>query len=472
MTHNDPLIEAMRQAVRSAPDSLALRRHLAEMLAAAGLYEEAVEHYREALNLAPNDLELKTDLAAAYAGLGKPDVALVIIGEFLEASSPPLRGLMLGARLYLEQGTPREASVLYHRAVVGDPGLADPDLEARISGKLSEEHAAVQGAEQPPAAQQPAHEPTEPVRLPLSDEDEDAGPLIEVERPRITFIDVGGMDKVKEEIRMKIIYPLTHTELFRAYGKPIGGGILMYGPPGCGKTYLARATAGEVKANFVSIGLHEVLGMYMGQSEQNLHRVFDAARKQAPCVLFFDEVDALGASRGDMRHNAMRQVINQFLAEMDGVDTSNEGVLILAATNTPWYVDTALRRPGRFDRVLFVPPPDVHAREAILRIHLAGKPAERIDYARLARETNEFSGADLRGLVDHAIERKLQEVMRSGSPVPLFTNDLLAAVKETRPTTREWLDTARNYAIYSNDGGMYDEILAYLKIPKRSLPPA
>jgi SpoVK/Ycf46/Vps4 family AAA+-type ATPase len=173
-----------------------------------------------------------------------------------------------------------------------------------------------------------------------------------------------------------------------------------------------------------------------------------------------------------MRHNAMRQVINQFLAEMDGVDTSNEGLLVMAATNTPWYVDLALRRPGRFDRVLFVPPPDIPAREAILRIHLAGKPVDRIDYSRLARETRDFSGADLKGLVDRVVERKLYDAMRAGGLAPLSTQDFLALLKETRPTTKEWFDTARNYAVYSNEGGLYDEILTYLKISKGGLPPA
>jgi SpoVK/Ycf46/Vps4 family AAA+-type ATPase len=314
-------------------------------------------------------------------------------------------------------------------------------------------------------------EKTEPQRLEIVSSEADA-PLIEVERPRITFKDVGGMEAVKEEIRMKIIYPLSHSELFKAYGKSIGGGILMYGPPGCGKTYLARATAGEVQANFISIGLHDVLDMYIGQSEQNLHHVFETARRQKPCVLFFDEVDALGGNRADMRHNAMRQVINQFLAEMDGVDTSNEGLLILAATNTPWYVDLALRRPGRFDRVLFVPPPDLPAREAVLRIHLAGKPANNIDFVRLARETRDFSGADLRGLVDRAVEAKLREALRqpSGQPAHLTTSDLQAALKDTRPTTREWFESARNYAVYANEGGLYDDILTYLKIRKNDLP--
>jgi len=136
----------------------------------------------------------------------------------------------------------------------------------------------------------------------------------------------------------------------------------MYGPPGCGKTYVARATAGEIKAGFLSVGINDVLDMWIGNSERNLHELFESARTHKPCVLFFDEVDALGAARSDMRHHAGRQLINQFLAEMDGVKTSNEGVLILAATNAPWHLDPAFRRPGRFDRILFVPPPDAAAR--------------------------------------------------------------------------------------------------------------
>jgi len=271
------------------------------------------------------------------------------------------------------------------------------------------------------------------------------------------------MEELKEEIRMKIIYPLTNPELYKAYGKRAGGGILMYGPPGCGKTFLARATAGEVRANFISVGLHDILDMWLGNSEKNLHEVFVLARKVAPCVLFFDEVDALGASRTDLRHSAGRHVINQFLSELDGVDTSNEGVLILAATNAPWHLDPAFRRPGRFDRVLFVPPPDSPARTAILQLHLAGKPTDRLDFGRLARMTEGFSGADLMGVVDQAVERRLREALRSGKPTPVMMGDLQEAIKQATPTVQEWFATAKNYAIYANEGGAYDDVLEHLK---------
>jgi SpoVK/Ycf46/Vps4 family AAA+-type ATPase len=168
-----------------------------------------------------------------------------------------------------------------------------------------------------------------------------------------------------------------------------------------------------------------------------------------------------------MRHSGIRQVINQFLSELDGVDSSNEGVLILAATNVPWHLDQALRRPGRFDRVLFVPPPDAEARTAILQLMLADKPTEMIDYGRLARQTEGFSGADLRGIVDQAVEHKLREAMARGVPAPLATQDLLTVLKATHSTTQEWFTTARNYALYANQGGLYDDILEYLKHNRR-----
>jgi SpoVK/Ycf46/Vps4 family AAA+-type ATPase len=295
---------------------------------------------------------------------------------------------------------------------------------------------------------------------------EGAEKLLDIERPKVSFEDIGGMESVKEEIRMKIIHPLRHADLYKAYGKKIGGGILLYGPPGCGKTHLARATAGEVNANFISVGISDILDMWMGQSEKNLHAIFEQARTLTPCVLFFDEVDALGSNRSDLRHSAGKQLINQFLQEMDGIDGDNEGVLILAATNAPWHLDPAFRRPGRFDRVIFVPPPDEAARAVILDIQLKGKPLGQVDTRTLARKTPEFSGADLKAVVDIAVELKLESAMRSGQPLPLQTGDLEAAVKKHRSTTKEWFTTAKNYALFSNEGGIYNEILDYLKIRK------
>jgi transitional endoplasmic reticulum ATPase len=442
---DDPL-KPLRDAVRISPDNLPLRKHLAQSLLGLGRSEEAVKEFREALSRWPEDVELKVGLAGAFFHLGKNSEALVIVEALIQGNSTPAAAYILHARLLLRAGDPEGAVREYRKALDLDPAAKDPELAGRL-GIQADERSEVSEGRVRAAASEPAEAPD-----------------IAIERPAVSFKDVGGMDALKEEIRMKIIHPLNHPEFYKAYGKPIGGGILMYGPPGCGKTHLARATAGEIKAGFLAVGIHDVLDMWIGQSERNLHELFDQARRSAPCVLFFDEVDALGASRSDMRQSAGRQLINQFLSELDGVQSSNEGVLVLAATNAPWHLDSAFRRPGRFDRILFVPPPDAPARASILRVLLRGKPSGDIDFDHLAKKCDQFSGADLKAVVDLAIEEKLREAIKSGKPAPLTTKDLAGALPKVKSTTREWFSSAKNYALYSNQGGVYDDILKYLKL--------
>ena len=287
-----------------------------------------------------------------------------------------------------------------------------------------------------------------------------------VQQSDITFEDVGGMANIKKEIELKIIKPLQHPELYKAYGKKTGGGILLYGPPGCGKTFIAKATAGQVNARFISVGLNDILDMWIGNSEKNLHNIFEVARENTPCVLFFDEIDALGASRTDMKQSSGKQLINQFLQELDGFDGNNEGVLILGATNTPWHLDSAFRRPGRFDRIIFIPPPDAEARESIFKLKLKDKPIENIDYKALASKTEHYSGADIEALIDIAIEEKLEASFEDGIPKPIATKDILNACKKHKASTAEWFTTAKNFALFANDSGLYDDILTHLKIKK------
>ena len=446
MAGEDP-VRALREAVRVSPENVPLRQLLAETLLSLGRPEEAEREFREALTRAAENPALKLGLAQAFYRQGKDSHALVIVEDLLKAPQPPARAVMLHARLLLRAGEVKQAVEAYRRGVELDPSAADRDLATLLGIGPEQQSGEVVEGKVRAAWQEPS-----------------SGPAPSLELPAISFADVGGLDALKEEIRLKIIYPLLHPDMYRAYGKTAGGGILMYGPPGCGKTYLARATAGEIQAKFLAVGISDVLDMWIGASERNLHELFEQARANRPCVLFFDEVDALGASRADMRHSAGRHLINQFLAELDGVQASNEGVLILGATNAPWHLDSAFRRPGRFDRVLFVPPPDAAAREAILRILCRGKPLEAIDYKTLASKTEGCSGADLKALLDLAIEEKLKEAVKIGAPRPLTTKDLAAAASSVRPTTKEWFSTARNYALYANQGGLYDEILRYLKL--------
>lgn len=446
MAHSDPLA-ALREALALSPDNVPLRQHLAELLLARGELDEAETAFRQAIALAPQSDELKLGLANTFLQQGKDSAALAIVETLVRGRSPAPAVNVLYSRLLWRAGQVADAVAQYKLGIEQDPSLADPELSQRMGVGLPEES------------------PSEVVdgRLRASHQVE-GGSHAEVERPRVTFKDIGGMESLKEEIRLKIIYPLQHAELYRSYGKSIGGGLLMYGPPGCGKTHLARATAGEIDAGFMSIGINDVLDMWIGNSERNLHELFEQARQNAPCVLFFDEVDALGARRSDMQHSAGRHLINQFLSEMDGVQSQNEGLLILAATNAPWHVDPAFRRPGRFDRVLFVAPPDLTARAEILRILCRGKPCHNIEFEQVAKKADQFSGADLKALVDIAIEAKLQEALKTGTPKPLTTADLIAAAGRFKPTTKEWFSTARNYALYSNQGGTYDDILKYLKL--------
>lgn len=314
----------------------------------------------------------------------------------------------------------------------------------------------------------PEEQPSNVLRLVQGGGGSESGPAIEgPTRETLRFSDVGGLDAVKEEIRMKIIVPFQRPDLFRKYGKRVGGGVLTYGPPGCGKTMLARATAGECDAAFMNITIDAILDMYYGESERKLAEVFQTARSRTPSVLFFDEVEAIGASRQQIRHSPGKSLVNQLLAEMDGVSSKNDNVLIMAATNAPWHVDSALRRPGRFDRVLFVPPPDEAARMEILRLGLRNRPvAQDINIGDLARKTAEYSGADLAELIERATEAPLNEAMRGGEQRALQQSDLLAALKKMKPTTREWFATAKNYATFANTGGLYDDLVEYMEKKK------
>lgn len=360
-----------------------------------------------------------------------------MILEQLLSESSNLEYLLLHSRALLREKRIADAMQVYEQVLELEPNFQDEELDnaLRIPGALLEE-------EDLPSA---GHS---------------------IQRPTVGFQDVGGMDAVKKEIELKIIKPLLHPELYKAYGKKIGGGILLYGPPGCGKTFIARATAGQVNAQFISVGLNDILDMWIGNSEKNLHQVFEIARQNTPCVLFIDEIDALGASRSDMKQSAGRHLINQFLLELDGVDYSNEGILIIGATNTPWHLDTAFRRPGRFDRIIFIPPPDEAARASILRLKLANKPIASIDYDAIAKKLEHYSGADIEAIIDLAIEEKLDTAFTTGVPEPISTKDLLNAAKKHRASTQEWFSKAKNFALFANEGGLYDDILSYMKIKK------
>ncbi|MEM9021059.1 MAG: ATP-binding protein [Planctomycetota bacterium] len=455
MTDHDDTLDALREALTVSPDNVLLRRQVVKLLAQRGRHDEAERVLKEGLRDAPQSEALKLALAECFYAQGKYSESAVVVEELLSRMNPAPQARLLHARLLLRQGNLEQAGNAYREAIKQDPKLAEGELDQVLGSAEQDE-----SEDQLPWD----NDVDEEGRIRIRRDTGDEGLFIDVEKPDIDFNDVGGMDGLKDEIRIKIIEPMNHPEIYEAYGKKIGGGILMYGPPGCGKTHLARATAGQIDAGFMPVGIHDVMDMYIGQSEQKLHALFEGARSHTPCVLFFDEVDALGASRSDLRNSHARNTINQFLSELDGVKSSNDGVLVLAATNAPWHLDSAFRRPGRFDRIIFVPPPDQPSREAILTVLLKGKPTEGVEVGTLAKKTAGFSGADLKAVIDTAVEAKLRDAMASGRPTPLKTKDLIGAAKKIRPSTKEWFATAKNYALYSNEAGLYDDILDYLKL--------
>lgn len=437
------IIKSLREAIQVSPDNIPLKQQLATLLLQTKAHQEAEQLFKDILSTSPSHFDAKLGLAQASYHLKKHTTAIVILEQLLDEGYEEVDILKWYSRALLAEGSQAKAAEVLDQIKSINPDYIDRELEDKLKVKQLTDGS------------------------PAGDNFDGNGEFDGmIEKPKINFEQVGGMDKVKEEIDLKIIKPLQHPELYKAYGKKVGGGILLYGPPGCGKTHLARATAGQVDAAFMSVGINDVLDMYMGNSERKLHEIFEKARRNAPCVLFFDEIDALGASRTDMRKSAGRNLINLFLAELDGMEGSNEGLLILGATNAPWHLDPAFRRPGRFDRIIFVAPPDEVSRKHILEIILKDKPTEKVDLGSIAKKTNKFSGADLNAVVDLCIEEKLQASFKTGIPKPITTKDLVKAAKRHRPTTEEWFASARNYALYANDSGIYDEILTYLKIKK------
>ncbi|SCE65713.1 ATP-binding protein [Micromonospora mirobrigensis] len=427
----DALIASLTAAVEGQPDDLPLRLHLAGLLLDAGRQGEAVAQIGQALARDPGNEPARALMQRALTGSAVPPAG----AGTADRTGPAGRG-----------GDADRAGAAGRGGTDGRSGDGGDPLAA-----YERELADVV----PPRFARAGDEP-EPVAG-------DGDRVYDVESSGIRLADVGGMTAVKERLELAFLGPLRNPELRRMYGKSLRGGLMLYGPPGCGKTFLARAVAGEMGAKFLSLSIVDVLDMWIGNSERNLHELFEAARRNAPCVLFLDEVDALGHKRSQVGSSAMRTLGNQLLAELDGMEGSNEGVFVLAATNTPWDVDPALRRPGRLDRVVLVLPPDAEARAAILQYHLRERPIANVDLRKVVAATEDYSGADLAHLCETAAEFAMADSVRTGEVRMIEQRDLERALREVRPSTRPWLSTARNVAMFANEGGVYDDLVAYLK---------
>jgi SpoVK/Ycf46/Vps4 family AAA+-type ATPase len=405
----DPVIRELSAAVERSPDVLELRLHLAGLLADRGRYAEALGHCSAALSQDAGNANALSLVQRCSTALAAPAQAA--------AEGAPAAGRAAGDDHFDWSSAERQV------ADIVEPAFVEASADV-------------------------VHE----------------GDFDVVARSAVRLDDVSGMADVKRQIELSLLGPIRNPELMKAYKVSARGGLLLYGPPGCGKTYIAKAISGELGANFYQVGIADVLHHWFGESERSIRSVFDSARRNAPCVLFFDELDALGHRRSALSGSSgMRPVVNTLLEEMDSATSTNDGVYVLGATNAPWDVDPALRRPGRFDRMVFVGLPDADARAGILRSHLKDRPVAGIDLNSIAKRTDGFSGADLAHVCDSATQLAMAESMRSGQVRPVTMADIDEAAAQIRPSTGPWLELARNIVEFANNDGTYDDLAKYLR---------
>jgi AAA+ superfamily predicted ATPase len=479
----DPkLVASLKRAIDAMPDDVELRLHLATLLIEGGRREEGIREVGIILQADPANAAAlalitgtPTSTAGAHPGAagpaagGEPASPADPVGAAgqADAAGPAAGGEPPPQAERLDIAEPASAAADHEPSSEGGPANPPtapetPDFdwgaaESQLADVLPPRFVTPEGS-----AEHLTGAAAGEVR-PREGSGDPGSAVFDVEHGGLRLADVAGMTDVKQRLEAAFLAPMRNPELRKLYGKSLRGGLLMYGPPGCGKTFIARAVAGELGARFLAVSFADVVDSMLGQSERNIHEIFGVARQNAPCVVFLDEVDAIGQKRTQLRHTPMRAVVNQLLLELDDVTGGNEGVFLLAATNHPWDVDSALRRPGRFDRMLLVLPPDQPARAAIFRYHLRERPVERVDPERLAKLTDGYSGADIAHICESAAELALLDSVRRGEPRMISQQDLESAIRDVRPSLTPWFDAARNVALFANEGGAYDELAAYLK---------
>ena len=372
------------------------------------------------------------------------------------------------------------AAVHYRAALEIDPQLAEPALDRDLGellegGELSEAgDSETLTFGQEPAAEDPSTEdwispgdeaPTDsPFEFAQPEESESGyvdGGFIEalqrgmdqngirvsdLDAPTTNFNDVGGLYGLKEDLRMKIVHPVKNPQLFQAYGISAGGSMLLYGPPGCGKTMIAEALEGEVNASLYKLSLHQLHDTAIGRAEKHLHEIFHIARMNAPSVLFLDEVDAIASRRAGAADPARPSLVNQLLNELDDLSKGDDGVLVIAATSAPWLLDPAFHRAGRFDSKIFISTPDEADRIDIIRVLRNRIPVSDLDAQAVAAATAGFSGAELTAVFENAAERAIAASLKVGCFQPLTTALLIDEAKSYQPGAAAWMSIAREEA--------------------------
>jgi AAA+ superfamily predicted ATPase len=443
-----PFFDSLRSALEKSPDQVSLLMLAAHARLDAGEAQEARQLWERVLALDPSQLDAQLGVARALFSQGDISAAAVRAERVLQQNPSLAAAHVLLSRVLLHEGERQRAFDHLQEALRLDGSVCDAVLDREFGAQLRESQPHGSGNEvlpELPMAESGnlAEESMDPAGM---DGAMEWRPELcfapgDPARHSVSFDDIGGLDDLKEEVRLKMVYPLQFPELYKAYGKRTGGAILIHGPPGCGKSLLLRAVAAEVPCNYLAVALHEVFDPYLGSSERNLHQIFQTARALAPCVLVFDHLDSLAQDRRLIREGPMRHLVNQFLHEMDALRIDNQRVLVLGATNQPWVLDPAFRRPGRFDEVLAVVPPDRCARQRIAMLMAREKPIDQFDAAALAAATEGFSGADLRHVFERSAELTLAAAIHGGQPAAISMDTMLRIAATHRPSAQDWRET-------------------------------
>lgn len=316
--------------------------------------------------------------------------------------------------------------------------LSTGELRAARSSLARQLHAqaqALEGRADVAARSTPARSQAAAAPLTAGGDEEQAASWLVRERPDVRFADIAGLEAVKEQIRLKLLYPFTHPDDRSYYGAKPGGGILLYGPPGTGKTLLARAVAGEIDAPFFAIKPSQVMSQWVGVAEKNVAQLFAEAGSYPRSVIFIDELESISPKRRSNQSTVMARVVPQLLAEMDGFEKRTNSLLMIGATNEPWSIDVAMTRPKRFGRLVYVSPPDLAARLKILQLNLKDAPlADAIDLEGYAERTPNFSGADMAALAESVRERVFLQAVHTGDRRLIEAQDFEAVLSEMSPS--------------------------------------
>ncbi|MGC8644808.1 MAG: AAA family ATPase [Thermoplasmata archaeon] len=383
----------------------------------SGSLEEVINAYKKGFDANPKSARLAHKLGKAYHESGDFENAIFYYSTALDLDSTNVQYLLDRAIAFMSYGKEEDAYIDLRKILNLDP-------ENPIAREIL----------------------SESVGTRLTEDDINRG-LTKFRFTKVKGVNlsmVAGLENLKRELVEKIIYPLQYRELSSKYKVSAGGGIFLYGPPGCGKTFIIKALAGETGLNLLDVRIPEVLDKWSGNAERNIHNLFELARRNAPAIIFIDEVDALGGKREESVYSGSRLSVNTLLMEMDSISSRNENVLIVGATNAPWLLDPAAIRSGRFSSFIYVPPPDRKLRMELFKRYLRGRPvSENVDFERLADLTSSYySSSDIVAITYEAAKIPWREAIETGVERKIGQQDLEIAISRIKPTLIQWFEDA------------------------------